>query len=265
MKKAAALLACVLTSAGACAQAYVPVAPKGLVELQGRTQVIASFESVDLLVEALGRTEYVDPTLRSFESITLGGYYRLLKNLKIGAFYRLQAGAHHDDDWTHQTISAPPGWEWGWNDTATRLEHLFMLDASPRFLLDFLPGRNWVLMLKGRAIFNTYQNQTSVLASPSLTWFWVQDRVPILNVSLSYDAYFPLNFGDTTIYESYPYLTVLWHATPDLGIELSGAYKTTAWSTSRDPAFAANGGMPYGPVYFSAWVISVGVVYNLSF
>ncbi len=265
MKRVAVFAVFALASTGVFAQAYVPVAPKGLVEFQGRTQVIANFGAVDLLLEGLGRTEYVDPTLQSFESLTLGGYYRVLKNLKVGAFYRLQAGAHHDNDWTHQTVAAPPGWIWGWNDTNTRLEHLLMLDASPRFLLDFLPGRNWVLMLKGRYIYNTFQNQMSILAEPALTWFWIQDRVPILNVSLSYEMYFPLNFGDTTIYQSYPYLTVLWHATPDLGIELSGAYKTIAWSTSKDPGFAANGGLPYDPVYFSTWVVSVGVVYNLSF
>ena len=241
----------------------MPVAPKGLVELQGRTQVIANVGAVDLLLEGLGRTEFVDPTLQSFESLTLGGYYRLLKNLKIGAFYGLQAGAHHDDDWTHQVVTS--GIAWGWNNTSTRLEQLLMLDASPRFLLDFLPGRNWVFMLKGRYIYNRYQNEMSMLAEPSLTWFWIQDRVPILNVSVSYAAYFPLNFGATTIYESYPYLTVLWHATPELGIELSGAYKTIAWSTPQDRGFAANGGMPYDPVYFSTWVFSVGVVYNLSF
>ena len=122
---------------------------------------------------------------------------------------------------------------WGWNDTRTRLENLLALDVSPRFQLDFLPGRNWVFLLKGRFIYNpSYENELSIMARPELTWFWVQDRVPILNVSLSYELYFPLNFGDTLIYQSYPYLTVLWHATPDLGFELSGAYKTIAWSTS---------------------------------
>jgi hypothetical protein len=231
------------------------------VEFQGRTQVIANVGAVDLMLEGLGRTEYVDPKLQSFESLTLGGYYRLLKNLKVGAFYRLQAGAHHDNDWTLQGITA----DWGWNDTHARLEHLLMLDASPRFLLDFLPGKSWVLMLKGRYIYNTFQNEMSVLAQPELTYFWVQDRVPVLNVSLSYAMYFPLNFGGTLIYESYPYLTVLWHATPDLGIELSGAYKTTTWTTSKDSAYVAGGGLPYDPVNFSPWVVSLGVVYTLNF
>jgi hypothetical protein len=265
MKSVAAFAFFIFASAGGFALTTLQ-APQGVVEFQGRTQVIANIGDVDLMLEGLGRSEYVDPTLRSFESLTLGGYYRLLKNLKVGAFYRLQAGAHHDNDWTHQIVaSAPGGWDWGWNDTNARLEHLLMLDASPRFLLDFLPGRNWVFMLKGRYIYNTFQHEMSILARPELTWFWVQDRVPILNVSLSYDLYFPLNFGDTLIYQNYPYLTVLWHATPDLGIELSGAYKTIVWSTSKDPAYGANGGLPYDPVYFSSWVVSLGVVYNLNF
>jgi hypothetical protein len=58
---------------------------------------------------------------------------------------------------------------------------------------------------------------------------------------------------------------VLWHATPDLGIELSGAYKTIAWSTPQVSTYAALGGLPYDPVYFSTWVVSFGVVYSLNF
>ena len=122
-----------------------------------------------------------------------------------------------------------------------------------------------MLMLKGRYIYNTYQNEMSILAEPSLTWFWVQDRVPILNVSVSYDGVLsPELRGDHDLRElSIPDRALA--RDPDLGIELSGAYKTIAWSTSQDPGFAANGGMPYDPVYFSTWVVSLGVVYNLSF
>jgi hypothetical protein len=252
MKTVAVFALFMLAAAGGFAQTS-PEPPEGIVELQGRTQLIANIGDVDLMVEGLGRSEHVDTALQSLESLTVGGYYRLLKNMKIGAFYRLQAGAHHDSDWAHIPISAPPWWEWGWKDASSRLEHLLMLDVSPRFLLDFLPGQNWVLMLKGRYIYNTFENQMSILARPELTWFWIQDRVPLLNVSLSYEAYFPLNFGETLLYQGYPYVNLLWHASPDWMLELGGAYKTTAWSTTE------------GLVYFNCWVVALGVIYNLSF
>jgi hypothetical protein len=70
-------------------------------------------------------------------------------------------------------------------------------------------------MLKGRYLYDAWNGRMSIMARPELTWFWIRDRDPFINISLSY-----------------PYVTVLWHATPDLGIELAGAYKTTVWSTS---------------------------------
>jgi hypothetical protein len=137
-----------------------------------------------------------------------------------------------------------------------------MLDASPRFLLDFLPGKNWVLMLKSRFIYNTFNEQMSILARPELTYFLVVDRVPILNASLSYEMYFPLNFGTTLLYQSYPYLTLLWHATPEVGIELSGAYKTTTWSTSQ--SWSALSWSAY-TTDVTSWTVSLGAVITLSF
>ena len=101
-----------------------------------------------------------------------------------------------------------------------------------------------------------------ILARPELTYFWIVDRVPVLNASLSYEMYFPLNFGTTILYQSYPYLTLLWHATPEVGIELSGAYKTTVWSTSS--SWTQAGWDPYSSAV-SSWTVSLGAVITLSF
>ncbi|HET6486076.1 MAG TPA: hypothetical protein VFH83_06630, partial [Spirochaetia bacterium] len=126
-----------LASAGVMAQ-NVPVAPSGVVEYQGRTQVVVTIDNLDLLAEGLGRLEPLDGhTGFGYRSVTVGGYYRVIPNLKLGAFYRLQAGARHDDDWI-QTGPNPD--DWGWQDTTSRWENVLMLDASPRFLLSFLPG-----------------------------------------------------------------------------------------------------------------------------
>jgi len=261
--KGSAFLAVFMAAAAAVLADHIPIPPDGALSFQGRTALIASFGDADLVAEVQGGQESVDKDLRFRESLTLGGYYRVLKNLKVGAFYRLQAGAHHDDDWIANS-SPPPGWVW--EDTSFRLEHLLMLDVSPRFLLDFLPGKNWVFMLKGRFIYNpSYGNQMSIMARPELTWFWIVDRDPFLNISLSYQMYFPLNFGTTLLYESYPYLTLLWHATPEIALELAGAYTTTQWSASKELIDSGDPIAGAFPVVAHAWVISLGVVFTLTF
>jgi hypothetical protein len=252
-----AFLLLAVAARGFSAPDSTPVPPAGTVEVQGRSQLVVTLDNVDILAEVLGRSEYANPQPGFFGAVTLGGYYRVLKNLKLGAFYRVQDGAHHDDDWSN------PGPGWSWQDTTGRFEQLLMLDASPRFLLDFLPGRDWVFMLKTRYIYNaSYENQQSIMARPELTWFWIQDRVPLLNVSMSYELYFPLNFGSTFVYEGYPYLSLLWHATPEVALELGGAYKSTVWSTS---AAAKTRAEPSYQVTFNTWVVSLGVVFTLAY
>ncbi|HTP58389.1 MAG TPA: hypothetical protein VMM82_05685, partial [Spirochaetia bacterium] len=183
-----------------------PVAPNGVLELEGHTSIVLQSGGFDFLADLTGRLEDAGLTFQ-YRALTLGGYYRLLKNLKVGAFYRLQAGVRHDDDWGSNPTPLP----WSWAATAGRLENELMADVSPRFLLDFLPGRSWVLMLKGRYIYNTFENQQSIMVRPELTFFWLVDRQPLLDFQAAYEIYFPLNFGGTAIYESYPWLGVHYH------------------------------------------------------
>jgi hypothetical protein len=256
MKRGFGLL--LLCAASAAFADHIPVAPQGVVELQGRTQLITTLDNLDLLAEGLGRLENENLAF-GYRSLTVGAYFRVLPNLKLGAFYRLQAGARHDDDWVPNT-PAPPGWVW--EDTTGRLEHVAMLDVSPRFQLGSPGADTWVLMVKNRFIYDFTVDQMSFLVRPELTYFLIVDRVPILNASLSYEMYFPLNFGSTFLYEAYPYLTFLWHATPEIGVELGGAYKTTVWSTSASEAISP--GTPY-TVLYRRWEISLGAVISLTF
>ena len=253
-----ALVLILCAAASAAFAEHIPVAPPLGLDLQARTQVVADIDDLNLLAEVLGRFEGADHAF-GYRSATLGAYYRVLPNLKLGGFYRLQAGARHDDDWVR---SEEDPLAWVWADTADRWESIVMLDASPRFLLDFLPGENWVFMLKTRVIYNTFNSDVSILARPELTYFLMVDRVPVLNATLSYQLYFPLNFGSTIVYQHYPYLSLLWHATPEVGIELSGAYRTTAWSASAEELSVH--GDPY-TVYASRWIVSLGAVITLTF
>ena len=67
-------------------------------EGQGRVQLTAELGRLDPMLEAQGLLENLAEG-RWYRALTLGGYYRLHRNLKLGAFYRLQWGALHNDDW----------------------------------------------------------------------------------------------------------------------------------------------------------------------
>jgi hypothetical protein len=233
-----------------------PVPPNGILELEGHTSVILQTGGFDFLADVTGRLEDAGLTFQ-YRAVTLGAYYRPITNLKVGVFDRLQAGVRHDDDW----VSSPNPLPWSWRSTTGRLENELMLDASPRFLLDFLPGRSWVLMLKGRYIYNTYENQMSVMVRPELTFFWLVDREPLVDFQAAYEAYFPLNFGTTLIYESYPWLGIHYHLASEVMLELAGSFKTTVWSSSQQ--WLAAGNSPY-QITYSRWLVSFGVLWTLS-
>jgi hypothetical protein len=211
---------------------HVPTARSGEVDYQFRINIAKDYGELEPMAELTGRIEEND---YRYTSATLGGYYRVHRNLKLGAFYRLQSGARHDDDW----IDTNPGWEW--RDTMDRLEQVLILDASPRFLLDSLPGENWVFMLKNRYFYNTWNRQQSLMVRPGLTYVHLRDREPVFNLGLQYGFYFPLNFSDALIYEHDPYLSFIYHLNTRVKLELFGAYRTRVWTSSEDIAAAGEG------------------------
>jgi len=195
--------------------------------MSGRIAAIADLGPLEFLVD--GRAELTTRPLEpAMPSITVGAYVRPVRNLKIGAFYRLQSGVRHDDDW----IDLHPGW--AWVDTQDRLEHLVMVDVSPRVLLGFLPGRNWVLMLKSRYILNSYNMHHSILLRPGLSYFLMRNREPVLTLTAAYGLYLALNFSERVVYEHAPYMTVTYHTADWLKLEFTGAYRSVVWSTSTD-------------------------------
>ncbi|HET6452434.1 MAG TPA: hypothetical protein VFI08_14040 [Spirochaetia bacterium] len=254
------LSVCVTLAAGAPRAAALPPAiGSGDIELQSRAQLVANLGSWDILAEVRGKLPDEDVPRRPQAYATVGTYYRVVPNLKVGVLAGVQAGVRHDDDVL--PTSVPTG-DFVWNDSSNRAEGILMLDASPRFQLGFLPTGNWVFEVKNRFVYNAWNHQASVMTRPELTWFWIRDRDPFLNLSAGWEVWFPLNFGTTAVYQNYPWVTALWHATPEIGIELTGGYKTTVWSTSS--AWRAAGGATYSlPV--TSWLVSVGVVYTPSF
>ena len=246
-----------LALSAAAAQAnHIPIAPEGVVDYQGRVAAILSYGEFDPMIDLTARIEDEQQQLR-YRALTLGSYYRLHPNVKAGAFVRVQQGARHDDDWIEPTPGA-----WEWRDTLDRTEVVAIADVTPRVQLGFLPGENWVLALKGRYELNTFNMQQSIKVRPGLTYFWIVDRNPLLNASIAYEAYFPLNFSEVPIYDQWLYLDLLYHLTPTIKLEASVARRTAIWTDSEDFKAVALPGESYEFEYKS-WVIGFGVLYML--
>jgi len=234
---------------------HIPVLPTGVVEWQGRLAATLNTQYFDPFLEVRGRIEGPEHELR-YRSITVGSYARPHPNVKLGVFYRLQAGARHDDDWV--TTEAAPGW--AWQDTRGRLESVLIGDISPRFLLPFLPGRDWVFMLKARYEINLFDLHQSILLRPGITYFLMRDREPLASFSLAWGVYFPLSFGTTVIYEHAPYLEALVHLGPFVMLEATASLKTVTWSPSQDLKDSGESYAGAYPMRYQPLVFGVGIV-----
>ena len=220
--------ALIVVVAGLAPAEHIPAPSAGFIEFESRTSLLLDLGRLDPLIELEGRFEDEDLEFR-YRSLTAGAYIRLLRNLKAGAFYRIQQGARHDDDWIEPAVDV-----WEWVDSRNRTEQMLILDVSPRFLLDFLPGANWVFTVKNRYRYNAFNSQHSLLVRPGVTYFLLRSREPFVNFSLNYGMYIPLNFGETFLYEHGPYLSMLYHLNRNVKLELTGAFRTVIWSTSDD-------------------------------
>ncbi|MCA1755157.1 MAG: hypothetical protein LC641_10745 [Spirochaeta sp.] len=251
----AAVGALMLMTAGvAAASVHVPPSPGSSLGFESHLRGFWHINNWNPLLSLGFRAE--DDLDQLYKSLTLGSYYRLHPNLKVGAFYRLQQGARHDDDWVAS------GSSFTWEDSTWRTEHVFYGDISPRFLLPWMPGRDWVFLLKARYFYSTYNQHQWFQVRPGLTYFWIVDRKPVLNVSLQYEWYLPLNFSESTIYAHWPYFTVLYHLTPEIGIDASLGYRTLNWSTSEDVSDDPDHGDYSKRV--RTWMIGLGAVFRFS-
>lgn len=237
--------------------AHVPETPGSpVIESEGNFRLFIKKNNFNLLTEAKGRIEDEDNEFR-YHSLTIGPYYRLHRNIKIGLFYRLQRGVWHDDDW----INTTDGWEW--RDTNSRNEHVFVGDLTPRFKLSFLPGTNWIFDTKTRYLYNTFNDNQTVKIRPGITYFYIKDLEPIINFSVQYELYFPINYGVSTIYEKWLYLSSLYHINSSLKFGLFFAYKTVTWGASKDFKEMHANEDEYNITY-KAYVFGINLIYRFS-
>lgn len=225
------------------------------VEIHTHGRVFYSFENLSGMFEYTGRFEDKDLEY-GYQSFSLGGYYRVHRNIKIGGFYKLQLNARHDDDWIEE------GPAWFWADTSGRIEHVAILDVTPRILLPFLPGESWVGQLKGRYEYNFTNGQQSLLVRPGFTYFHMKDREPVFNVTAQYAAYFSLNFGAVPWYSHGPYVNFVYHLSPRVLLDVGLSKRWIYWSESaqfkRD--FPTES---YSNNIYSPWIVDGGIILRL--
>jgi hypothetical protein len=232
---------------------HIPPVPDNNVDYELDFRVFYKTGNFTPLLALKGRWEYEDNQF-NYRSLTLGTYYRVSKHLKIGGFYRLQKGARHDDDW----IFTDPGW--AWQDTTDRTEHVLIADITPRFLMPFIPGRNWVFMFKTRYLYNTFNAHPTLKLRPGITYFLMPNRQPLFNFTFNYELYLALNYSSSLLYEQWPYLEVMYHLSPTVKLGVRAAYRITNWSTSQDVLDI--GDTPFD-VKYKAFVL--GAFVNLQF
>jgi len=251
----AALCALACAAAATAAAAPSPEAPRGRsVEYESSQALFGRLDALEPMARAAERWQY--DGRHPYKELTLGSYVRAAKRLKLGAFYRLQYGARHDDDWKNDA----PG-RWSWRDTTRRPENVLILDATPRTELPFLPGGNWVGSLKLRGEHNLFNGQSTLLIAPELAWFWMDGLTLRATLFLRFEGSLPLNYGETTVREKWWYLAGLWHARPWLSLGPSIALRDETWATSAEFK-AKNPGADY-KVQWRAWVPGFALVARL--
>jgi hypothetical protein len=243
--RAAAAVAALSACAARAGADPIPSAPRGrLLEYETDEALSTKAGLFEPIVEGAERWQYSDQL--SYKDVAAGSYVRVEKHLKLGAFYRLQYGARHNDDW-NQTPSG--GWDWQVNNN--RPESVLVLDATPRAQLDFLPGGNWVGSLKTRYEYDLYDREETLKLEPELDWFWMDGLAAIATVALRYECDAPLNYGSTAFNGHWWYLAYLWHARPWLTLGPQVSLRDEIWTTSSQFR-SANPGASYS-VYYRGW------------
>lgn len=252
------LAAAVALLAAASLAGAAPVAPRAdgrRPEYEASANLMGRVAILEPAAEVTERWQY--DGLLPYDALLLGSYARLERHLKVGAFYRLERGARHDDDFRPDAAK-----NWRWLDTSSRPESSLVLDATPRAALPFLPGKTWVGSVKMRYEHDFFNGQSLVRLEPELAWFWMNGLAPRATIFLRHEVALPLNFGQTTVWQRWYYLAGLWHARPWLSLGPSVALREETWSTSAAFRSTIGPGPSYQTLY-RAWVAGFTVTARL--
>ncbi|MFT6067828.1 MAG: hypothetical protein ACJAT2_001171 [Bacteriovoracaceae bacterium] len=220
MKKTLFLI--LFLSGAALANSVIPVTPSKGLDKDFSLRAFYNWSKINWMLELNNTSRENEDNLKAY---SLGAKYRVHKNLKLGATISRQFGNRHDDDWIKDGI-------WKWTDTSRRGETFSFIDIIPRTLLSFLPGERWVGEFRIRYARNFFNSQNTIKLRPRLTYFHFNEKGPLFNVFLQYEAYLPLNYGTKSIYEKWAYLGFLYHFNKWFKPGLFVAQKSLTWGSS---------------------------------
>ncbi len=212
-------------------------------------------QQFSFLAESTGRLEAGG--VRNIQ-LTLGSYYQPWDFLRFGAFYRRQWGVRHDSDWQF------PSTQWEWIDVNSRGEDVLVLDATPRVLLPFLPGSDWVGELRVRYEFNTFGSLHTLLFRPGIKYFILEDGQPRWQFYGQFEAYVPLNYGRSFIYETWTYLGAMRFFAPWVQVGLYTSLRSRNWGST---AFYTANTAPASTFLITewSWMIGLNAIFQISF
>lgn len=161
---------------------------------------------------------------RKHLNLRTGYLKRFNKNFKYGAFLELQTGNRHDNDWIAK------GYDWVWYNSDNRVELLTTGDITYRKRV----ARKLVFEIKNRLSYNTFNENTFARIRPGLNYFIIDKyKTPLWNILLQYEYYHPFNYGNTTPYEQWIYLSTLYHQTAYFKWGPMISHKKIHWEASE--------------------------------
>ncbi|MBL8993911.1 MAG: hypothetical protein JNM63_11260 [Spirochaetia bacterium] len=175
--------------------------------------------------------------------LKLGTYFQIHKNLSVGAFYKLDRGLIHNEDWWLKSPGLSDGLpsSWEWKDSVNRNEHSLILDITPRFKFD-IPDAKVFAEVKAQYEKHFSYSNDSVKIRPGVSWLVENaDGEPVVTLYLQNEFYLQMpraiNFNqaprnetnEVLPYENWLYLGAQFHISDNLSLGLSLAWRNVIW------------------------------------
>lgn len=198
-----------------------------------------------LLVETKNRKELGET---NYHQLMVGSYYRLTKRFRVGFFLQGEKGLRWDADWEKATV-------WDWDDIGSRWDFSSVFDVTYNDLL----SKNWIWEFKSRFLY--YHSRDALLwkPRPGLRYFFLKHGQPLWQIYSEIEAYVPVNYGESSIYEYWIYLGALYQATSQFSIGPVISYRERWFHSYAN--FEDKTGLDYKSPFSSVY-LGLSAVYN---
>lgn len=176
-------------------------------------------DSFRLISELRVRDTFDD---KLYGHIKLGFVYRLLSAIKVGLHYRGQVNDRNLDEWIRK------GNQWVWDESKMGFESL----ASPQIIYRHLLTRQLRAELRLQDDINLTRQRQTLRVRPGLNYFWTNNGESKGNFFLQYEAFLPMDFGDTTVSQHWIYLGSLFPMKAGHHWGVNIAFAEWIWSRS---------------------------------